>query len=234
MRDILHQTLAGIVTGNHRTAPILEKYSLDFCCKGKRTLEEACKEKGLSTVHIARELEQTDDMNNPQMTFDDMTAEQLVNHILENHHAYVRRMMPPIYAHLEKIAITHGDSFPYMKAVYGLFAELVEEMNEHMMKEEKILFPGIIEAEKDFIMNGSAGDRARFIHGAIGILQSEHDRAGEIMHAIRGLTNNYSEPEGACTTFRLTIGELKAFEEDLQQHEHLENNILFPMARNFA
>ncbi|MDP4265241.1 MAG: iron-sulfur cluster repair di-iron protein [Bacteroidota bacterium] len=235
MTDITQQTLAGIVTNDHRAALVLEKYNLDFCCKGKRTLAAACTEKGLSSEGIVKELEEAaGPANSRQMPFNEMTAEQLISHILVNHHFYVKQIMPQIYTHLERVAVKHGDRFPEMKAVFGLFAEVMEEMTAHMQKEEMILFPGIKEAERAFVHKEKGNTTSCFINGAVDMMEAEHDQAGEILYAIRELTHHYGEPEGACTTFKLSLAELKAFEEDLHQHVHLENNILFPMAKGFV
>jgi regulator of cell morphogenesis and NO signaling len=233
MKDIAQQTLAEIVTHNHEAALLLEKYELDFCCKGKRTLADACREKDLSTEKIAEELNQIAEGINPhQMPFNEMTTEQLIGHILIHHHFYVKQTMPQISNHLEKVAIKHGDRFPWMRDVYHVFSTVREEMTHHMQKEEMILFPVIRNAE-NFSKNKDAAAENRFIPGAISVMESEHDAAGELMLSIRKLTNNYQEPEGACTTFKVSLAELKAFEEDLHQHVHLENNILFPMAKKF-
>jgi regulator of cell morphogenesis and NO signaling len=112
MKNIAQQTLATIVTNNHNTVPVLEKYNLDFCCKGKRTLADACTEKGLALETISEELESsaTATQNN-KMPFTDMTAEQLISYILIHHHFYVKQSMPTLLGHLEKVATKHGAVF---------------------------------------------------------------------------------------------------------------------------
>jgi regulator of cell morphogenesis and NO signaling len=235
MINIAQQTLAGIVINDHRAAAILEKYSLDFCCKGKRTLADACAEKGFSAEEISAELESINEPGNSrQMPFVDMTAEQLIAHIVIHHHFYVKQIMPQLFTHLEKVAIKHGDRFPEMIQVFHLFAEIRKEMTLHMQKEEVILFPAIKKAERAFVNKENTGAEAAIINGAVNVMENEHDSAGEIMFKIRELTGNYHEPVGACTTFKLSLAELKAFEEDLHHHVHLENNILFPMAKRFV
>lgn len=235
MTNITQQTLAEIVTNDHRAATIFEKYSLDFCCKGKRTLDDACSERGLSSDEIATEINSlTETGSATQTPFGDMTAEQLVSYIVNHHHAYVKQAMPQIHMHVERVAMKHGDRFPYMIDVFRLFSEIRNEMTMHMHKEEMILFPAITKAEKAIANKGVLNGELHIIRGAIQVMESEHDSAGDIMFKIRELTNGYEEPEGACTTFRISLAELKAFEEDLHQHVHLENNILFPMAKRFV
>lgn len=231
MTNIAEQTLASIVTQHHQTVPVLEKYHLDFCCKGKRTLVEACTEKGLPVDEVLRELEVSshtkEDINIP---FSEMNAEQLVRHILLHHHFYVRQSMPAIEEHLNKVTIKHGERFPYMKDVLQLFTYLKNELYLHMQKEEIILFPRIKQAES-FLKYGQNSFDNNYISSPIAVMENEHDEAGTIMEQIRILTNDYTAPDGACTTFKLVLDELKKFEEDLHEHVHLENNLLFPMAK---
>jgi regulator of cell morphogenesis and NO signaling len=234
MTNLAQQTLAGIVTHDHRTAAVLEKYQLDFCCKGKRTLAEACVEKGLSAAEITAELQSAYRADSCHVTpFARMTADQLIDYVVTRHHAYVKQAMPVIYGHLEKVVAKHGDRFPEMVAVLSLFGQLQKDMNLHMQKEEIVLFPAIKRAELAFGNPDRVANEAAIISRAVNAMESDHDTAGEILQCIHELTHNYEEPAGACTTFRLSLGELKAFEEDLHRHVHLENNVLFPMAFGF-
>ncbi len=230
MTTIAQQTLASIVTNNHSTVPVLEKYHLDFCCKGKRTLAEACNEKGLLVETISAELERSTKVNNNKMPFTEMSAEQLISHILIHHHFYVRQSMPTILDHLEKVATKHGDRYPCMVEVLYLFKEISEEMTAHMQKEEQILFPRIKELAALNEINHNRKFTEGFIHAPIQVMEQEHEHAGDLLYKIRALTNRYTAPVDACTTFQVSLAELKEFEEDLHKHVHLENNILFPLA----
>ena len=231
MTNIAEQTLAAIVTGNHFAVPVLEKYHLDFCCKGKRTLAQACTEKGLSVETISTELEQTvKTAQSSSMPFTAMTAEQLISYILIHHHFYVKQSMPTIIGHLEKVAQKHGEHFPYMVKVLTLFNEINQEMTAHMQKEEMILFPRIKEVEALFTANQNRKLSEGYISEPIQVMENEHDHAGGILYEIRQLTNTYTAPDDACTTFKVSLAELKEFEEDLHRHVHLENNLLFPLA----
>jgi regulator of cell morphogenesis and NO signaling len=231
MTNISQQTLASIVTQNHSTVPVLEKYHLDFCCKGKRTLADACEEKGLDVENISAELENaTVQTNKNKMPFTQMSAEQLISYILIHHHFYVTQSMPTIFGHLEKVAFKHGERFPYMVEVFNIFGEIKEEMTAHMQKEETILFPRIKEVEAMYNTNHNRNLSDGFISAPIQVMEMEHDHAGDLLYKIRELTNNYTPPADACTTFKVSLAELKEFEEDLHKHVHLENNLLFPLA----
>jgi regulator of cell morphogenesis and NO signaling len=230
MKNIAEQTLATIVTNNHFTVPVLEKYHLDFCCKGKRTLANACTEKGISIEAISEELEKSSLTPTTKMPFTEMTAEQLISYILIHHHFYVKQSMPTILGHLEKVAAKHGDHFPYMVEVLSLLREINDEMTMHMHKEEVILFPRI----KEIVALQQAHQQSNlapgYIAAPIQVMELEHEHAGDILYKIRELTNNYTPPAEACTTFQVSLAELKEFEEDLHRHVHLENNLLFPLA----
>jgi len=231
MTNLAEQTLATIVTNNHFTVPVLEKYNLDFCCKGKRTLTDACMEKGLSVEKISAELENSlSALQNNKMPFTEMTAEQLISYILIHHHFYVKQSMPTILGHLEKVAAKHGEHFPYMIEVLHLFKEIDVEMTLHMHKEEVILFPRIKEIAALQDAHQKQNVVAGYIAAPIQTMEQEHDHAGNILYQIRALTNNYTPPAEACTTFRVCLAELKEFEDDLHRHVHLENNLLFPLA----
>lgn len=230
MTNIAEQTLASIVTSNNNAVQILERHHLDYCCKGKRTLAAACEERGLALEQVILELEQAMSQRNHLLLFDAMNAEQLISYILIHHHFYVKQSMPVIIAHLEKLTDKHGASFPYMVEVLQIFKEIKEEMTLHMQKEENILFPRIKELEA----LASAAQRrnlpAGYVSGPVGVMEEEHDHAGTLLYRIREITNSYTAPADACTTFKVTLAELKEFEEDLHRHVHLENNLLFPMA----
>jgi regulator of cell morphogenesis and NO signaling len=132
--------------------------------------------------------------------------------------------MPLISSHLDKVAGKHGDSYPYMHEVLDLFLAVQEEMIPHMQKEENILFPRIL----TWNQSSNAEPVPDYVSAPISVMEQDHELVSELMHRIRKLTNQYTPPANACTTFRVSLQELKDFEEDLHQHVHLENNILFP------
>jgi len=210
--------------------PVLEKYSLDFCCRGGKTLTEVCTEKALDIDSLIEEMQQTAPTK-PQMPFTEMNAEQLISYILIHHHFYVKNSIPTIFNHIEKVVTKHGDKYPNMQQVLQLFAAVREELLPHMQKEEMILFPRIKELVAAVENNAHQAFAPSFIDGPVLVMETEHDNAGQLMFAIRDLTNHYTAPETACTTHKVCLEELKAFEEDLHQHVHIENNILFPMAK---
>jgi regulator of cell morphogenesis and NO signaling len=225
-------SLAQIVNSNHQAASVFEKYHLDFCCKGKRSLEQACTEQQLSISKVTEDLEIifTKDNNNT-VDFEKMNLTQLADYIVQTHHAYVKNEMPQIYAYLQKISSKHGERHPELYKIFQAFTAVKEEMEGHMKKEELILFPRIIELQK-LADNENANLQLNitYLQSPITVMEQEHDHAGNLLNDIRILSNAYTPPQDACTTYRLSFAALKAFELDLHQHVHLENNILFPRA----
>jgi regulator of cell morphogenesis and NO signaling len=224
MNELLNKTISQIVTEHHQTAPVFEKYGIDFCCKGKRPLIDACAEKQLSKEEVLLELEHAIETEKPGTDFNKMSLTELSDYIVRTHHTYVKFNLPQIFQYVTKVATKHGDRFPFMKEVYVLFAEVQNELSQHMLKEERILFPRIKQLESEGLTQGGIA----FFQGPIDVMEAEHDRAGTLLQQIRDLTNNYTAPADACTTFRLSLASLQAFEADLHQHVHLENYILFP------
>lgn len=232
MRELMTKSLAQIVNNNHLAASVFEKYHLDFCCKGKRTLQQACTESELPVDEIISELEKTTQQNNDKVSinFDKLSLSQLAEYIVTTHHEYVKKEMPAIASYLQKVASKHGAHHPEMLKVFEILMALKEEMEQHMQKEEVVLFPRIQELEKQIGIGNQPQINITYLKAPITMMEHEHDHAGAAMAEIRKLTGNYNLPADACTTFRLSFAALEAFEFNLHQHVHLENNILFPKA----
>lgn len=232
MNEILTKSLAQIVNTNHRAAIVFEKYHLDFCCKGKRSLQEACTEKELKIEEVIADLERTEQINGSLTAVDysTMSLAQLSEYIVLTHHSYVKKEMPAILGYLQKVAFKHGDRHPEMIKVLQLFTAVKEEMEHHMQKEELVLFPRIKEVERIVAEKREIIINHTYLASPIHMMEQEHDHAGSLLAEIRQLTDNYTPPADACTTYRLSYAALEAFELDLHRHVHLENNILFPKA----
>jgi regulator of cell morphogenesis and NO signaling len=155
----------------------------------------------------------------------------LADFVVNTHHKYVNRTMPVIFEYTQKVARVHGDRHPEVIEIASEFLKVMDELNRHMMKEENILFPYIKElvaAQKS--KSPVAAPAFGSIQNPIRMMEMEHEEVGNVMENINKLTSQYNPPADACTTFRLSFAALKEFEDDLHQHIHLENNILFPKA----
>src|SRR5215204_7025234 len=136
-RTLSSLSLAQIVNSNHKAASVFEKYHLDFCCKGKRSLEQACLEQHIELSQVAGELGYIfSKAVTGSIDFDKMNLTQLCDYIIQTHHAYVKNEMPQIYAYLQKVSLKHRDRHPELHKIFQIFAAVKEEMEGHMKKEE--------------------------------------------------------------------------------------------------
>lgn len=232
MSDLKTKSLAQIVNADHRAAAVFEKYHLDFCCKGKRSLQQACADNNLEVDSIVADLSAHTAPENiiGATDFNQFNLSQLSDYIVATHHAYLKKEMPALDAYLQKVAFRHGDRHPEMIKVSALFAAIREEMDLHMAKEENVLFPRIREIEKHLAEGNPIHLNITYVKSPVTLMEHEHDHAGNSMEEIRVMTHNYTPPADACTTYKLCLAGLQSFELDLHQHVHLENNILFPKA----
>jgi regulator of cell morphogenesis and NO signaling len=225
------ETVGQIAAKDIRKAAIFKKYGIDFCCGGKKSLEQVCNEKGLELVQVQQELENAKQTQTLSENFDRWNIEFLTDYIFNKHHQYYYDEAPVIIDLLTKVVHRHGDHFPELHRVQVLFLDLAQELNSHFQKEESIVFPfikGLVEAKK----TGKTEElQNRFsLSQPIQMMESEHEEAGEILAELNVLTNNYTPPSNACNSFQFLYSKLKDLEDDLHQHIHLENNILFPKA----
>jgi regulator of cell morphogenesis and NO signaling len=226
---LLEKTLSDIVTENYQAARVFEKYGLDFCCGGKKQFGKACSEKGVNPEALVEEIQKPYSAAERTLRFNEWELDFLIDYIVNNHHQYVREMIPVVSAHVEKVAAVHGENHPETVDVAKIFGIIYKDLKQHMMKEEQILFPYIkymVKAKQ----NNIPAEAPYFgqVAKPIKMMEAEHQAAGDGFEAIRKLTNDYTLPEDACNTFKAAYKELKEFEEDLHKHVHLENNILFP------
>jgi len=225
-------TVKDIVLNNFKTVEIMEKYGIDFCCKGKKEITKALDEKNIDRESFFQELDNVylTNSNNVER-FETWDLIFLSQYIVNNHHTYVKEAIPRILTHTNKVANRHGEKYPFLHEVNDLFVKVANEMTLHMDKEEKILFPlvkYIVDCKKFNERPKNQGYGS--IKAPIMKMEQEHDLAGELLSKIRNVTHNFNLPEDACTTFYITYQELDEFEKDLHKHVHLENNILFPQA----
>lgn len=225
-------TLGNLVAENYKTAEVFEKYGMDFCCKGYKTIDEACSEKGIDSGLLLKELEDVlKTSESEDKTFNNLSLKDLITYIIDTHHSYVKRVMPVIQAHVQKISKVHGGNHPELKEVEFLFNKISGDFTAHLQKEELVLFPYIIAMERAFA-EGVTPPKSVFgtVKNPIKMMEFEHETAGEETERIKELTQHFTPPADGCTTYRVTLQELNEFVRDLHKHVHLENTILHPKA----
>lgn len=232
MQTFKEQTVGNIVADDFRTAGVFKKYGLDFCCGGDRKLTEACEKKGVNVEEVMEDLQNITVSANDTQNYSNWSPEFLVDYIINNHHHYVRTKLPEIKTYAKKVAKVHGKTYPELNEMLELFLELKDEMLSHLQKEETILFPYIKKLRKAQSNGKSISPELQFSSAekAVAMMEDEHEEAGGLMARLEELSNGFTPPEDACTTFRIYFQNLEAFQNDLHKHVHLENNILFPKA----
>lgn len=227
-----NKTIGEMVSDDFRTAAVFQSFGIDFCCRGNRTLKEACESKKIDLNVIEsklREVTLTD--SDTEINFNAWPLDILAEYIENKHHSYVENSIPVLTQFLNKLCTVHGPRHEELYEINKLFTEGAGELTMHMKKEELVLFPFIKKLEKAKLM-GDDFTPPHFgtVKNPVEMMKQEHETEGQRFEKIAELTNNYTPPADACNTYKVTFQMLKEFENDLHTHIHLENNILFPKA----
>jgi regulator of cell morphogenesis and NO signaling len=208
---------------------VFESLNIDYCCGGHRSLADACAHAGQQLQDVLPLLEALPAPGAAQegpRKWQDAPLDQLVEHIETTHHVFTRSELARVAPLMEKVLNVHGDRHPELDRIADLFGALAADLMPHLEKEEQILFP--------FIRGLVAGDEGPghcgSVQNPIRVMMNEHEAAGDVLHDLRELTQDYTPPEDACGSFRSLYMGLAALEADLHQHIYLENHILFPRA----
>jgi len=211
---------------------VFEKTKIDYCCGGDQLLGAACANAGVDLQTLERMLEtSTQPTTTATVDFQNLSAVELIQYILDKHHVYTRDEMQRLASLAEKVVTAHGANHSELLSMRDLLHQLFTELKGHMLKEEQILFPFIVELEQSVLQQHPAPfGPFGTVNNPIRMMMFEHDHAGEILRELRTLSTDYKTPPDACISYQTFYQALEAFEQDLHQHIHLENNILFPKA----
>jgi len=232
MENLKNKTIGSFVAEDFRTAAVFSKYRIDFCCKGNRTVTEVCEKQNIDADDLLQNvLQVVQSENSGSIDFNSWPLDLLADYIEKTHHRYVEEKMNVLLPFLDKLCKVHGANHPELFKINELFIGCAGELSQHMKKEELILFPFVKRMVKTKESDGVLSQPSfGTVSNPIAMMMHEHDNEGERFREIAELTNNYTPPADACTTYRVTFAMLKEFEADLHKHIHLENNILFPKA----
>ena len=225
-----NQSVGEIVSILPRASEIFKKYKIDFCCGGNRPLIDAIRENNLDEGEVLKKLNEAsvanEKLKKEGKDFRKMSPGELIEYIENTHHVYVKKSLPELSELTLKIMRVHGANHEVLFRVHELFSKLKAELEQHLIKEEEILFPLIKEYGR-----GSGDELLARINKVKSELENEHEGAGDILKELRKITEDYKVPEDGCSTYFATFDRIKELEEDLFQHIHLENNILFKKLR---
>ena len=222
------KTLARIVTEDFRATQVFEKYGLDYYCKGKRQLIQACLEMQIPVTHVVNELDLISVETNHSNRFKDWSIEFLAEYIVQQHHSYVRTKIPLIQGQLQKVVNAQTEKSSAISEIQDYFGELSAILLHHLLEEEATIFPliKVIVLTREFNMCEEFLEKDLEVHAAKE--DFEHKVIVNLLETIQKWTNNYNPVQGASSTLISLYKELRAFQEDMFHHIHLENNILFP------
>jgi regulator of cell morphogenesis and NO signaling len=228
------KTVRELALENPSATRVFEKLGIDYCCRGNRSLEEACRTANLKVDQVLESLANADQAGLAAQDDRDWQTEpiaELIAHIEQTHHSYTRQEITRLGPVFEKVCSVHGKNHPELLQIRDTFQALAQELSAHLMKEEMILFPYILRMETAAAGNEPLA-RAPFgsVQNPVSMMEHEHDSAGKALRAMSRESNEYSAPPDACVSYQTLYKALAAFEADLHRHIHLENNILFPRA----
>lgn len=214
--DPAQLTVGALVTARPRAVAVLQRLRIDFCCGGHRTLAEACAQRQLDPRAVLDAVEEEEiRWRSTDSRWDERPRADLVEHIIVRFHDPLRSEIPRLRAMADKVQRVHGEKDGRIAQLVRRLGWLAEELDSHIQREERVLFPALLEERGD--------DYA----GPVDVLRHEHEEVGALLREIRQLTDDHTPPEGACGTWRSLWRGLADLEADLHEHMHLENNILF-------
>jgi regulator of cell morphogenesis and NO signaling len=229
-----HETVSDIVKRDYRTADVFRKYGIDYCCGGKISLQKACEMRDIDTGDITPDL--LESMRSvsigSNLFFNEWDIDFLADYIINVHHAYLVNNLPLLRDDLERFVQGHRKKYPFLDEVQKLFEQLSKHLIPHLQQEEEIIFPYIRQIAHAY--NGQE-PYARLLVRTLrkpveDVMHHEHALFEKLLNRLRTITHNYAFPHDACTAHRVVFLKLKELDNDIVQHVHLENNILFPRA----
>ncbi len=218
-----HPTLGEIVTSQPEAARVLERFGLDYCCGGTATLDAACAERGVDPSEVEAALGELGEPTPADWAH--MSPVELVDHLEATHHVYLHVELERLHRLADKVEAVHGERHPELAEIRSTFAHLRADLEPHLLKEERVLFPMIREL-------ATATETPDFhcgtLRNPISVMLRDHDRAGELLARLRSLTSDYTPPADGCASYRALFDGLERLETDTHLHVHKENNLLFP------
>jgi regulator of cell morphogenesis and NO signaling len=227
------QSLREIVTSHPSAAKIFRRFDIDLWSQGDKSLGEACAEQQLSVDQVLEKLADAEADEIGASPFDPtkLPLGRLIQHIVRIHHQCVRQELPRLAEMACELAIKRSDHHPELQRIAELLEKLRDDTFAHIQKEEQVLFPFISQMDQESIIAYPAAHTCfRSVAQPVLKMVEQHEAADHLVVELRRLTDGYEPPAWACATHTALLAGLRAFETDLRQHVHLENDVLFPRA----
>ena len=210
-------SLAELVVEQPSRSRVFERFGLDYCCGGGHTLEEACSKQGVPVEAVLAALEEPQPA--PTVNWTDASIDELIDHIVETHHARLREELPRLSRLVAAVERAHGGAAPELVEVASTFETLRSELEVHVVEEEEHAFPAFRHA-------AGGADFAE-----LDLLEHDHAEVGRLLARLHELTHGFDQARAFCGTHRAALDALQELTLDLHEHVHEENNILFPRVR---
>lgn len=222
----INESVGNLLIENPARARAFESFGIDYCCGGKIALKEACRKKGLDIEDVISAINKQDlEVSDGDKNWSNESISSIIDHLESTHHEFMKREFPRLTFLVDKVSRVHGERHKELYDIRDTFYELKKDLEPHLMKEEKVLFP-MSKALEAKVKN--AADHCGGIENPIRVMEFEHETAGALLKKLRELTSDYTPPSDACNSYIAMITGLHDFEKDTHLHIHKENNILFP------
>jgi regulator of cell morphogenesis and NO signaling len=234
MQTFTTKTIREIALEAPATSRVFEEFKIDYCCGGRKSLDEACAAAGLDPQLVAQKIEaalKDQRALGENGESDKRSASELIDYIIAKHHIFTVEEIERLTPLMEKVCRRHGEQHPELFKLQAIFLALADSLVPHMRKEEAVLFPYI-----QILESSLTGDRPAApphfgtVANPIRMMMADHEEDGERLRIMREISGDYTQPEGACPSFTALYAGLEDLEKDLHRHIHLENNVLFPAA----
>lgn len=228
------KTVKDIVIDDYRTADVFKKWGINYCCGGNLPLDKACAVKQVSQIEVEQDLERATKsitLSNA-IAFNEWPLSFLTDYILYVHHGYLKMALPTLRQLLTSFVPGHLKKYPHLDGLHETFLNLADELDEHMAEEEESLFPYVKQISSTYSQKEKYGRLfVRTMRKPLAqTVEKGHVRIVSLLKQLRTQTNHYSFGPNACPNYQVIYNKLKEIDNDLVQHKHLENNILFPKA----
>ena len=222
-----NQSIGALAASRPASIPIFERLGLDFCCRGSRAFAEACRERGIDPDTVRREIDDAEahTPSPPDRDWARASIVELADHIEQTHHVYAREAFARLASIVPRVVAVHSETHPELRELADLIEELRQDMHDHFIREERVLFPWLRRLERHSeIHTGPPWSVQR----PISCMEHDHDAVAACFRRMRDLTHGFAPPAGACASYAAVLHTLADLERDTHVHIHKENNILFP------